>query len=508
MERYKLISLLVCSFACQTCLTPVLGGADDSLPRVELTSKVQTKGPDDPENVGKKIFWVDKADGSTGDNHYWKKQQRFIFKENRHEVRLFVPVDERQNSRGVQVQITETYLHCGFDNGTVAIAGDLMEPIQVKHSFWDFIAPDEVDSTESEDSIKQPHVYIFLVKKYDTNSNWDRLYRYIPVQKHPSAETDTESAETKTDDVLEEYEDADEDSFGEENDDGEDVSESVVLPPLPELIQHVRKLDNDAIAKHFQDSEGDADPDAHDEKHRTALMWLASDYKSQRHREGSQYDYISGKMVSICHLLISAGADPYKKDDYGMTALHWAAASGWHDLVAVLLAQDESYENDYANVRDNLNGSTPLIIASANGHYKVLVPLVLRKAKLDVRQNTEKGWTALMIAVYNNRVKVIDKLLHSGANSEMLELGSGRTLCHIAAAQGHTDSIIMLLRYEACGLHTLSKLDRMTPYGLATKIGHEAAANTLREAKVKYVEKKHEEWLKRDDDRLKKETEL
>ena len=97
---------------------------------------------------------------------------------------------------------------------------------------------------------------------------------------------------------------------------------------------------------------------------------------------------------------------------------------------------------------------------------------------------------------------------HSGANSEMLELGSGRTLCHIAAAQGHTDSIIMLLRYEACGLHTLSKLDRMTPYALATKIGHEAAANTLREAKVRYVEKKHEEWLKRDDDRLKKETEL
>ena len=170
-------------------------------------------------------------------------------------------------------------------------------------------------------------------------------------------------------------------------------------------------------------------------------MWLASDYKSQRHREGSQYDYISGKMVSICHLLIGAGADPYKKDDYGMTALHWAAASGWHDLVAVLLAQDESYEKDYANVRDNLNGSTPLIIASANGHHKVLDPLVFRKAKLDVRQRTEKGWTALMIAVYNNRVKVIDKLLHMAV--QILKCWSwdqgGR--CVIAAAQGHIDSI-------------------------------------------------------------------
>ena len=185
MERYKLFLILVCSLACQTCVTVVRGGADDSLPGVELTSKVQTKGPDDPENIGKNIFWVDKDEGSNSDNHYWKKQQRFIFEENRHEVRLFVPVDEKQNSRGVQVQITETYLHCGFDNGTVAIAGDLMEPIQVKHSFWDFVAPDEVDVTDSEEAIKQPHVYIFLAKKYDTNSNWGHLYRYIPVRNVP-----------------------------------------------------------------------------------------------------------------------------------------------------------------------------------------------------------------------------------------------------------------------------------------------------------------------------------
>ena len=37
------------------------------------------------------------------------------------------------------------------------------------------------------------------------------------------------------------------------------------------------------------------------------------------------------------------------------------------------------------------------------------------------------------------------------------------------------------------------------------KLDTKAAANTLREAKVKYVEKKHEEWLKRDNDRFKKD---
>merc|ERR1712224_695533 len=119
-------------------------------------------------------------------------------------------------------------------------------------------------------------------------------------------------------------------------------------------------------------------------------------------------------MVSICHMLIDAGINPFEKDVYGMTALHWAAASGWHNLVSVLLAQDEKFENNYANIQDNLNGSTPLIVASANGHDKVLAPLITRKADLNVRQTTDQGWTALMIAAYNNQVLVVDKLLHNG----------------------------------------------------------------------------------------------
>ena len=40
---------------------------------------------------------------------------------------------------------------------------------------------------------------------------------------------------------------------------------SAVLPPLPQLIQHVRKLDNDATAFPLKMLVGDADPDAHDE---------------------------------------------------------------------------------------------------------------------------------------------------------------------------------------------------------------------------------------------------
>lgn len=298
------------------------------------------------------------------------------------------------------------------------------------------------------------------------------------------------------------------DSFGEDDDDAStntdevNISPEKILPSLPHLIQITRKLDIEAIHKHFEESkekDGMINPDVKDEKQRTPLMWLASDYISPKHRAGSQYQYISGKMVSICHMLIEAGANPYERDSYGMTALHWAAASGWHDLVAVLLAQDEDFKNDYANTQDLLNGSTPLIIASANGHDKVLAPLIYRKANLNVRQKTEKGWTALMIAAYNNHDVVVDKLLHNGADFNLLEYKSGRTLCHIAAAQGHAKVIKMLLNYNACALNIISKQDKVSPYALANKIGHEDAANILREAKVKIIEAKHEEWTKQQD---------
>ena len=104
-----------------------------------------------------------------------------------------------------------------------------------------------------------------------------------------------------------------------------------------------------------------------------------------------------------------------------------------------------------------------------------------------------------MIAAYNGHVIVVDKLLHAGANFELLEFTSGRTIYHIAAAQGHAKVIEMLV-VDACDLNLLSKKDRVTPYALANKIGHENAANVLREAKVRLIEKRHEEWTKRQDE--------
>ena len=77
------------------------------------------------------------------------------------------------------------------------------------------------------------------------------------------------------------------------------------LPPLPPLIQLTWKLDVQALQKHFEEAKKNdiLDANVKDEKQRTPLMWLASDYSSSNIVIVHNIN-ISGKMVSICHMLI------------------------------------------------------------------------------------------------------------------------------------------------------------------------------------------------------------
>ena len=89
-------------------ISTAVADPDVNLPKVEFTSKKQTKGPEDPENAGKNVFWTAKDDNAKADP-YWQREQRFIFKENRHEVKIFVPVNKEQSSRDVHMRITEIF---------------------------------------------------------------------------------------------------------------------------------------------------------------------------------------------------------------------------------------------------------------------------------------------------------------------------------------------------------------------------------------------------------------
>ncbi|PYR02617.1 MAG: hypothetical protein DMF97_04195 [Acidobacteria bacterium] len=79
--------------------------------------------------------------------------------------------------------------------------------------------------------------------------------------------------------------------------------------------------------------------------------------------------------ASAVRALLQRGADVNAAQGDGMTALHWAAEHGDHDLAAVLL---ESGANPGAETR--IGRHTPLHVAPQGGHHLVVRTLLQNKA--------------------------------------------------------------------------------------------------------------------------------
>jgi len=83
----------------------------------------------------------------------------------------------------------------------------------------------------------------------------------------------------------------------------------------------------------------------------------------------------AGRAVSVCRMLLAAGADPNATQAGGYTALHAAAQNGQRDLVELLLAHgaDVSAQTE--------NGATALSLAEEAGRHEVAELLRARGAR-------------------------------------------------------------------------------------------------------------------------------
>ncbi|MGE5194370.1 MAG: PQQ-binding-like beta-propeller repeat protein [Deltaproteobacteria bacterium] len=75
--------------------------------------------------------------------------------------------------------------------------------------------------------------------------------------------------------------------------------------------------------------------------------------------------------ADLVEALLAKGLDPDAETEYGVTALHFAAARGHLDVVRVLLAHQAS-----VNKKDRFYGASPLASAAAKQHWKVVAALL------------------------------------------------------------------------------------------------------------------------------------
>jgi len=179
------------------------------------------------------------------------------------------------------------------------------------------------------------------------------------------------------------------------------------------------------------------------------------------------FDAVAEGDLDKVKVLLEANPDlVFGKDNYGLTALHFAAMGGHRELVELLLVNKAE-----VNAKGN-HGQTPL-------HYardREVVELLLAN-KAEVNAQNDQGETPLANAAEAGRKDVIELLL---TNKAIVNTTGSRnhTPLHWAAVRGHKDIVELLLANNA-EVNAKDK-DGDTALRMAEFAGHKEVAELLR----------------------------
>ena len=143
--------------------------------------------------------------------------------------------------------------------------------------------------------------------------------------------------------------------------------------------------------------------------------------------------------------LIEAGADVNLRNRFGTTPLFMASQNGHTGVVKLLLANKAD-----VNAALKTDGRTPLFMASQNGHTWVVKLLLANKADVNVARKTDDV-TSLFAASYNGHTEIVKLLLAAGANvhAKVSMAGKDYTALSIAKQGGHTEVVELLKKHGA-----------------------------------------------------------
>nr|KAI8750039.1 transient receptor potential cation channel subfamily A member 1 [Biomphalaria glabrata] len=145
-------------------------------------------------------------------------------------------------------------------------------------------------------------------------------------------------------------------------------------------------------------------------------------------------------------LLVSKGADVQVKDKRNRNFLHLAVKYGGklEQFGRALIKDIQDLQND----KDDF-GCTPLHYASKEGHLRALDDLIKMGAVLNMKNNDKQSplHFAARYGRYNTCCRLLDS--HHGPNIINETDGTGLTALHIAAQNGHTKVVQLLLQRGA-----------------------------------------------------------
>lgn len=130
-------------------------------------------------------------------------------------------------------------------------------------------------------------------------------------------------------------------------------------------------------------------------------------------------------------------------DGYGYTALHWAAAGGYVEVVAFLMSKGA-----WARCRDQ-HGTTPFMVACSKGRVRVVQCFMQRCERRTLRMRDRLCGTALHWAAEGGHTDVVDLLLTSGlwVGARGARHSDDTTPLMVACRRGHLDTAQRLIQH-------------------------------------------------------------
>lgn len=147
-------------------------------------------------------------------------------------------------------------------------------------------------------------------------------------------------------------------------------------------------------------------------------------------------------ILEIIKMLIEAGADVEARDSLGNTPLH-VAVNGWLLPVVEMLLEAGADINE----RDP-SGDVPLHVAIWHGDTEMALLLISRGANLDIRSNKQHHLSALLIAMHERNMGIVEALLDFRADINVYDHSHAtepRTPLMQAAASDNREMLHLLV---------------------------------------------------------------
>jgi len=186
--------------------------------------------------------------------------------------------------------------------------------------------------------------------------------------------------------------------------------------------------------------------------HLEVVQWLAANGGSvvQADNDGRTPLYIAayGGHLEVVQWLAANGGSVVQAKNDGRTPLYIAAKTGHLEVVQWLA------ENGASVVQSNNNGFTPLYVAAQKGHLEVvkwLVQWLVTKGALStLTQPNNGGVTPLHVAAYNGHSEVVEWLVQfGGVDVNLQDTSTEDTALHVAVEENNVKTVKKLLELGA-----------------------------------------------------------